>query len=245
MSIATYEGWIALVETLAAVVAAGVAIKLMDDDLDREDDRLAGKATVAAALGPGTGAYALAALAVAMLLDARVAGPLFLSAYAVGMAHAPGQRLPTGLAAWHESILAAGAGMLLAGVRPMMVSVAAMVFVQCADDLLDRAEDRRSARPSLITRLGPVETGLLGAAALLVGVSLAPGLMTAVIVAAVLVDGSCRRLGERLAGSPRFNGPAQPGIEPSSCLDSRFGHEHIGRERLSPGPGKRVGEGSG
>ncbi|HEY8417054.1 MAG TPA: hypothetical protein VIK93_03340 [Limnochordales bacterium] len=188
MSGVTFEDWTGVVQLAAAVVAAGVAIKLMDDWLDRELDALTGRVTLAAALGNGVIAYALAALAIGMLLQPPVAGTLFLAAYALGMAHDATRRLPTGLAAWQELLLAVGAGMLLAGPYVMVASMVAMIFVQCADDLLDWAEDRRRGLRSWAERLGRVETALVAGIALLVGFVLAPVLMGAVIVAAVLVD---------------------------------------------------------
>src|SRR5690606_29875589 len=103
LSGAIFESGPAAARLLAAVAAAGVAIKLMDDYLDQELDALLGRRTLAAAVGPGAVAYAMAALALAMLLDGPAAGSLFLAAYAVGMAHDPAGRLPTGLAGWQEA----------------------------------------------------------------------------------------------------------------------------------------------
>lgn len=188
-----FGSWSAVLRLVGSVVFAGVAIKLMDDYLDRDMDVLAGRRTVAAGIGAGTIAYALAALTVGMLLDPRTAGPLFLASYALGMGHEPGRRLPSGLAAWQESFLAVLAGCPLAGTRRMVGALLAMVVVQCVDDLMDLAGDRRRGHRSWAVRLGEVETGLLAAAALLTGLALTPVLLVVVVAAAILIEVLFRR----------------------------------------------------
>lgn len=202
MSGAIFESGPAAARLLAAVVAAGVAIKLMDDYLDQELDALLGRRTLAAAVGPGTVAYAMAALALAMLLDGPAAGSLFLAAYAVGMAHDPAGRLPTGLAGWQEAMVAAGAGALLAGLRVMAAALASMLFIQCVDDLRDAAEDARRGHGSLAARLGRVETGLVAAAALVAGLLIHPVLVIGAALAAPLVDRGLRWAADRLPPGP-------------------------------------------
>ncbi len=201
MSGAIFDPW-PLVRLAGAVIAAGLAIKLMDDYLDREFDALVGRRTVAAWLGPGTVAYALAALAVATLLEAQAAGTLFLASYAVGMAHEPGRRLPTGLTAWQESLLAAVLGLVLGGFAAMCSATAAMFFVQCADDFRDAASDRMAGGQTLASRLGRVETGMLAVAALLVALAINPLLAIVVAAGAALVDALLRWAARRLPPMP-------------------------------------------
>lgn len=193
--------------TVVAVLAAGMAIKLMDDFIDRRMDALAGVRTWAARLGDGTLPYALAALGVGMLVDASVAGPLFLSAYAVGMSHDLRRRQPSGLLGWHESALAVGVGALLAGLIPTAAALAAITFVQCVDDVADAHTDRLRGHRSFVRSLGAVETLLLGLAALIVACALAPLLATAVVAATAAVEWVAGRTapgvdGRRLRGWP-------------------------------------------
>lgn len=184
----------AAVAAVAAVFAAGVAIKLMDDFVDRHVDALGGTVTWAGRMGDGALPYAMAALAVSMLLDASVGGTLFLAAYALGMAHDGRRRLPSGLLGWHESLAAAAAGALLAGPWRMAASLAALTFVQCVDDLIDAGADARRGRRSLVAALGTIETCLLGLAALVVAEALAPIVTTAVVVCSACVVGLTSRL---------------------------------------------------
>ncbi|MBO8140980.1 MAG: hypothetical protein H0Z37_02210 [Firmicutes bacterium] len=189
MFAATFDGWSGVARMLAAVLFTGLAVKLMDDCLDRDTDELAGRITLAARTGDGAMAYALAALAAAALADGVRAGTLFLAAYAVGMSHDWRRRLPSGLCGWHESALAVAAGSVLAGPWAMLAALAAIFAVQCIDDLADAAEDRLRGARSLVFRLGAVETAGLGVAALLLGLAIEPLFVTSVVAAAPVIGG--------------------------------------------------------
>ncbi|ADU51191.1 hypothetical protein Tmar_1078 [Thermaerobacter marianensis DSM 12885] len=144
-------GWLPPVEPaagarLAAVAAAGVAVKLMDDVLDRAEDEQAGRPNVAARLGPAATAYALAALAVATALSLRDALLLFWASYAWGMAHGAGARLPLGLRAWQETALAVALAALAAGVPDTLAALALVGAVQLLDDWVDLRRETARVR---------------------------------------------------------------------------------------------------
>ncbi len=126
---------------LAAATLAGVAVKLMDDALDRRLDEAGGRENSAARLGESVTAYALAALALGAAAEWRIAVSVFLAAYAVGMAGGLFGRLPSGLLGWQEAALALALGLLAVGVRGMGGSLLMVAGAQLADDLLDRSED--------------------------------------------------------------------------------------------------------
>lgn len=187
MSAGTFDASAPLPALLSAL-ASGTAVKLMDDFVDREEDARGGAVTWVGRLGDGVLPYAMAALCLALLIDAPLAGTLFMAAYALGMACDWERMLPTRLRGWHEALLAVALGALLAGPGRMAASLAALTFVQCADDLADVDEDVRLGRRSLAAMMGKVETGLLGAGALVVAAALAPLTTTAVIVATAAVS---------------------------------------------------------
>lgn len=171
-------------EAIPAVAAllAGVAVKLMDAALDAPDDGIAP--------GGAAAAYALAALAIAELLDARTAGSLFLAAYAIGMAFDGRRTLPSGLSARQEAALALLGGALLAGPARMGAAFAAMVAIQALDDLADESDDRRCGRPNLALRWGRGETRLVALIALLTACRLDPVLAGLAVAAAGVVAGA-------------------------------------------------------
>lgn len=129
-------GTLGVMRTVAAVAVTALAVKLMDDGLDRERDALGGFPNWAAALGRGAPAYALAALAVGCGLDAGRAVPLFLAAYAVGMGR-DADRQPSGLPGWVEGAVALGLAAALFGVVLAAASAAATIAVQWTDGWLD------------------------------------------------------------------------------------------------------------
>lgn len=184
----TLEGIFSVAATAAAVLFTGAAIKLMDDFVDRRMDAWAGVTTWAGQLGDGALPYSMAALAIALLIDARSAGTLFLAAYSLGMAHELRRTLPSGLLGWHESVIALSVGALLGGPLPMAAALAAMVFVQCIDDLDDAETDRLRGQRSFVVAFGRWETIMLAAAALIVASALAPLLTTAVVVCTAIVE---------------------------------------------------------
>ena len=132
----TIYAWQAL-----GVFLTGVAIKLMDDHLDREQDRSAGLLNWSDRLGRATLPYALAALLLAGVLDLRAAASLFFASYAVGMGRGLGQQLPSGLRGYQEIGLSLVVGAAAAGLRYMGLALILMGAVQLADDILDRRED--------------------------------------------------------------------------------------------------------
>lgn len=184
----TFEALISVARLPASVLAAGVAIKLMDDFLDGAGDRRAGTVTVAARIGAGVLPYCLLALTVALLLEPQVTGALFLGAYAIGMAHDLDRRLPTGLKGWQESLLAAGIAVVGAGWAMATAAIASMLFVQCVDDMADAPGDHVRGQANLVNALGRVETTFVAMASLIVAAGLAPSLTTAVIVAVTVIE---------------------------------------------------------
>ena len=149
---------------VAAITLSGLAIKLLDDYLDRQE---------ADELRP-LPAYAILALSVAVALAPGPALSLFLAAYAVGMLKDLAVPFPAGLVGWQEIALVLLGGLLLTGWREMLGSVALMVAAQSAVDLLDWGLDRAHGRPSWVGRLGLGECGFLLFFTAGLGWSLAP-----------------------------------------------------------------------
>lgn len=193
MSAVTFDTLIVWLRSPASIVAAGVAVKLMDDYLDAAGDRRTRTVRWAARIGAGTLPYSLFALTVALLLDTKVAAALFLGAYAIGMAHDLGRTMPTGLKGWQESVVAAIAAVLGTGWTLAATAFAAMIFVQCLDDMEDTEEDLVRGQHNFVHALGSVETALLAVASFIVAVSFAPQLTLAIVVSVAVIEGLFHR----------------------------------------------------
>ncbi|MGI6343968.1 MAG: hypothetical protein ACOX18_02735 [Bacillota bacterium] len=137
---------------LAATWATGWSIRLLDDAIDQEVDKVSGRRNLAQELGSGTVAYALAALTAGALLAPRIALPLFAAAYLLGMGN-DRSRLPSHLPAWFEGLFLWGLAALCCGWRLALSALSAVLAVQLIDDLLDRHVDAK-IRPSLASALG-------------------------------------------------------------------------------------------
>lgn len=173
-----------------AVVLVGVAVKLMDDVLDREEDAWTGRPNAAARLGPAATAYALAALAGASALSLRDALLLFWASYAWGMAHGSGARLPLGLRAWQETAVTVALSVAAAGLADTLAALALVGSVQLVDDWIDLRRERarttgsqasppEEVPPPILARnwaarLGPGEALLAGAGLALVAAAWDP-----------------------------------------------------------------------
>jgi len=157
---------------ILALFSIGLAIKLMDDHLDREEADGA-RLPLAARLGRGVCAYTVLSYALAAWLKPSWAWTLFLASYACGMLGSGAWRLPSGLPGWLETVLAFALGVTAAGWREMASSTAFVMGVQLWDDVVDFARDRYLTRANLAQRWGRVEAALAGTALLFIALFLA------------------------------------------------------------------------
>lgn len=171
----------------------GIAIRLVDDALDQEEDQAAGVPNLAAFLGSASAAYAAASLALAALLLPRHGPALFLAAYAWGMAGSLTERLPTRLPGWLETAAAIG---LLFLVVPAGVSLWALLLMgafQALDWALDGGPapaglPRDEARRGHLLGIRPVVWAVLALGLGLIAASLAPGLTGVALTAGGLLE---------------------------------------------------------
>ncbi|MGE5561268.1 MAG: hypothetical protein ACM3XN_09535 [Chloroflexota bacterium] len=137
-----------------AVLATGLAIKLMDDIFDGEETTVAGLSTAGATI------YAMVALAIGVALAPAVGLPLFAAAYAVGMAGDPQETLPSGMPAWVESALALAVAAAISGIAAMAHALLVVAAVQLVDDVLDFQADSAIPERNLAHRFGRGEAAL-------------------------------------------------------------------------------------
>jgi 4-hydroxybenzoate polyprenyltransferase len=145
-----------------AVILCAAAVKLLDDWLDRDDDRTAGRNNWAAMLGPGATVYAALLLAMAAALSTHISLALFFASYCIGMFNDFSRRLPSRLRGWQESLLVCGFGAVILGWHVMLFSLMFIAAVQLLDDCLDLTADQRAGLKNLAVRFGPVECLLAG-----------------------------------------------------------------------------------
>lgn len=184
-----YFDWHRLLVLIPALLMTGVAVKLMDDFLDEEVDRELGHENLAARLGRATLPYALVLLGLGMALATRVSLAMFLAAYSLGMAGDLSRRLPTGLKGYQESLVTVGLGAMVSGWRTMAAALAVVVWLQAADDLVDRSLDRRARSFNLAEFFGGWEAALGALTLWFISLSLDGELTAAATLVAVALVG--------------------------------------------------------
>lgn len=110
-------------------MGSGVAIKLMDDDLDNGGSE--------GQFPSGRASYALMAFLVGMLASPGWAAATLSAAYAVGMGRDFRDRMPSRLTGWQESLIAMGLGVLAAGTAAL-VAILVMMALNTIDHVVDR-----------------------------------------------------------------------------------------------------------
>lgn len=167
MFFVTSSPWLLLVASLGS----GVAIKLMDDDLD--------DTAVPGGVRQGRVAYALMAFLIGVLASPGWAAATLAAAYAVGMGRDWRDRMPSRLTGWQESLIAIGIGGIAAG-----PAEAAAILAVGALNIIDHVVDN----DPLEWGLSVSEALLLAVVALGVGAWLRPGaVLTAALVGAALI----------------------------------------------------------
>ncbi|SDF56032.1 hypothetical protein [Sporolituus thermophilus] len=145
------------VVTVVAVVLCAAAVKLVDDFLDQELDRIAGRTNWSEFLGSGAMVYAIILIVFAACINASVSLPLFLASYIVGMFINLDHNFPTRLKGWQESLIVFGLGVLFFEWSNMVFSLLFILGVQLVDDCLDIYNDRRAGYHNWAYRLGIME----------------------------------------------------------------------------------------
>lgn len=122
---------------LLCVLSTGLAIKILDDYLDREIDEVMGKETFVQFFQQSILPYGLLFLAVALTLEPKLGGSLFLASYTVGMFKQQEQIYPCKLSGWQEIVLSCFLGSFLYGWFDFLSALSIIFFVQLLDDFYD------------------------------------------------------------------------------------------------------------
>lgn len=156
-----------------AVFFSGLSIKMMDDFLDRELDRLQNKETLAQRLENAALPYALILLMIGVVLNPSLAGSLFLASYIVGMGKDIFLFLPSRLPSYGEMLIGFFLGLLLFGFYQIATSITVILVIQFMDDFKDYFLEKEINTANLVQRLGKVEAILISLILFLVSLTLA------------------------------------------------------------------------
>ncbi len=180
-----------------AVFLTALTVKALDDLID-EPEGLLWMSDVTRVF-----AYSLLFLVAAAGVAPGATVSLFLCAYALGMAPTPGERLPSGLPSWAESLGAVLFAALVTGPLETAGSLLLLAGIQVVDDLWDVERDRSAGTANIALAVGRRAAAALAvlffAGALLLS---PPKALAGAVMAAWLVFGPGPALGPVL-GSGR------------------------------------------
>ncbi len=177
-----------LFNNIAVVFLVGIVIKLMDDYLDQEIDRLNDRNTLSMKLGRAVVPYSLMLLSFATLIDYLLTISLFWSSYIVGMGMGMDQdNLPTGLKVYQEVVLMIILGFIVLDYELFLFSLAIISFIQLLDDYIDYHLEEYINRSSFINYLGKYGTLLLAIITLMIALIIDWQLSLIVIIVAHII----------------------------------------------------------
>lgn len=141
-----------------SVFIIGLTIKLMDDMIDAETDKIAEKNNWWTSLGANIIPYTFILFSLAVMLNKDLTVPLFLSAYVVGMGKEYNIKYLLGLPGWAESLLVITAALIFFNWLNVLTSLTVLLAVQFIDDLMDHAADQKTGEKNFAALLGFGET---------------------------------------------------------------------------------------
>lgn len=176
-------------EWVAAFISAAlcsVAVKLLDDYLDREIDEACGEPNSVNRLGEGAVAYCLPALASSVAFQPEIGACLFFASWAVGMYHDLNASFPSGLRGWQESLLVCLTGWYLFTWQSMLWTILLAGGVQLFDDIVDQRQDKISGMRNLACYLGTLQCSVLCGVLVLSSCYFAPGVLFLPVLCGVI-----------------------------------------------------------
>jgi len=138
----------------------GIVIKLMDDFLDKDIDRLTHQWNFAIILNRALLPYSFVLLIISLYLNFSDSVSIFAASYAIGMAGDYKEKLPTRLYSWQEGILVLIMGVFISSFYDIISAVIIVSIIQIIDDLIDFKNDIKSQARNVIVKYGRVNSFL-------------------------------------------------------------------------------------
>ncbi|MFW6281404.1 MAG: hypothetical protein ACOC1O_01245 [bacterium] len=143
-----------------SILLIGVLIKIMDDYLDRDIDRIIGRWNITLVLNRSILPYSLLLMLISTYLDYNESVSFFISSYIIGMTNDTFEKLPTRLYAWQESIITLLIAIYISGLKIMVSCFLLILLIQIIDDLLDYNKEKYIIN-NIRNKLGFINTLLI------------------------------------------------------------------------------------
>ena len=138
------------------IFVIGIVIKLMDDSLDQELDKLKGTKNLAVNIGQVIMPYSLILMIIALSLNYKESVGFFCASYILGMTYDFKKKLPTYLKGWQESILVLVISIFMTSVYNIISALVLILLLQLIDDAIDYKKDKYVTEINYLKKLGVV-----------------------------------------------------------------------------------------
>lgn len=149
-----------ITKQILCILFIGIVIKLMDDYIDQDIDKLAGQYNLFNLTHIRIMPYILLIFAIACSFDLNTSITLFFASYSLGMMQSIDTKMFTSLYSYQESILVIILGIFLFGFHDMLSSLFIIAFIHLIDDYLDCDKDK-NYKKNWVFILGKVEVIVL------------------------------------------------------------------------------------
>ena len=129
-------------ERILGLLIIGIVIKLMDDFLDKEIDKILEKNNYTILIGNSIFPYCLLLMILALYFNFEESITYFTASYATGMAQDYDQKLPTNIFAWQESIFVLFFSVFFISLYDTIYALILIFCLQLIDDLIDYNQDK-------------------------------------------------------------------------------------------------------
>ncbi|MFW5998354.1 MAG: hypothetical protein ACOC4G_11975 [Bacillota bacterium] len=143
-------------ERYLGIFFMGIVIKLMDDYLDQDFDKLKDENIInySIKLKKGILPYSLLLFVFALYLNFEETLSLFLASYVIGMVYDLKQRLPSYLYGWQESLVVLFLCIIMTSLSITISSLILVIMLQLIDDYIDYYKDLEVNEENYIKKLG-------------------------------------------------------------------------------------------
>ncbi|MEJ6950546.1 hypothetical protein [Natronospora cellulosivora (SeqCode)] len=144
-----------------AVVLIGITIKIMDDYLDRDIDKIINQWNITFFLNRSIIPYTLLLFMISLYLNFSESSSFFISSYIIGMTKDNLEKLQSKLYAWQESIIVFLIGIIINNLKIMLSSLILIYLIQLFDDLIDYQRDSQFKANNFSSKIGIINTIIL------------------------------------------------------------------------------------
>lgn len=147
-----------------------VVIKIMDDFLDKDIDKLSNQWNITLILKRAILPYCIVLLILSLYCNFNESVSIFAASYMLGMINEHNQQLPTRLYAWQEGLLMILFAIYMTSVKDVFSALVIVSFIQIIDDVIDLNKDKYTKVDNTIYKYGKINMLIISIILLLISI---------------------------------------------------------------------------